>query len=236
MASTARTGSDRSDDVGVRFAPASGAGRSDTVRTMSTPTDLAATFAELHQGDTPLLMANAWDIGTAKSLAFLGYRALATTSAGHAAVLGRHDGGVSRDEAIAHAAELTTATGLPVNGDFEHGFADEPEDAAETYRLASEAGVVAASIEDWNRDAAADVRRRVGGRPRRRGGRGRPRRPCTSRPHGPLRAPHPWHRRPRRHDRPSPGVPGGRRRRARTRPASSRPTRSGPWSVRSTVR
>src|SRR5688572_21696617 len=120
---------------------------------MSTPTDLAATFAELHRGDTPLLMANAWDIGTAKSLAFLGYQALATTSAGHAAVLGRHDGGVSRDEAIAHAAELTAATGLPVNGDFEHGFADEPEDAAETYRLASEAGVVAASIEDWNRDA-----------------------------------------------------------------------------------
>ena len=110
-------------------------------------------FAELHRGDTPLLMANAWDIGTAKSLAFLGYQALATTSAGHAAVLGRHDGGINRDEAIAHAAELTAATGLPVNGDFENGFADEPDEAAETYRLASEAGVVAGSIEDWNRDA-----------------------------------------------------------------------------------
>jgi 2-methylisocitrate lyase-like PEP mutase family enzyme len=124
---------------------------------MSTPSashaDLAAAFAELHRGDTPLLMANAWDIGTAKSLAFLGYQALATTSAGHAAVVGRHDGGITRDEAIAHAAELTAATGLPVNGDFENGFADEPDTAAETYRLAAAAGVVAASIEDWNRDA-----------------------------------------------------------------------------------
>lgn len=98
-------------------------------------------------------MANAWDAGTAKALAFLGYQALATTSAGHAAVLGRRDGGVTRDEAIGHAADLTAAAGLPVNGDFEHGFAENLDGVAETYRLAAEAGIAGCSIEDWDRDA-----------------------------------------------------------------------------------
>ena len=118
--------------------------------TPTTPAERAATFSQLHHNDSPLLLANAWDVGTAKSLAFLGYRALATTSAGHAAVLGRHDGGVTHEEAIAHAVALTEATQLPVNGDFENGFADDPEEAAETYRLAAAAGVAGCSIEDYD--------------------------------------------------------------------------------------
>ncbi|MGH8997920.1 MAG: isocitrate lyase/phosphoenolpyruvate mutase family protein, partial [Acidimicrobiia bacterium] len=117
----------------------------------SDPAAVAVHFAELHQGPSPLLLANAWDAGTAKALAFLGFRALATTSAGHAASLGRHDGTVTREEAIAHAATLAAATPLPVNADFENGFADDPGDAAETYRLAAERGVAGASIEDYDR-------------------------------------------------------------------------------------
>lgn len=95
-------------------------------------------------------MANAWDVGTAKTLAFMGFAALATTSAGYAATLGRHDGAVTRDEAIAHAAELAAATPLPVNADLEHGFADSPDDVAETYRLAVVSGIAGCSIEDWD--------------------------------------------------------------------------------------
>lgn len=112
--------------------------------------DRSAAFSDLHHGDSPLLLANAWDVGTAKSLAFLGFKALATTSAGHAAALGRHDGGVSRNEALAHAAELAAATPLPVNADFENGFADEPADVADLYSEAAAAGVAGASIEDWD--------------------------------------------------------------------------------------
>jgi len=119
------------------------------VDAMTAP-DRSAAFSDLHHGDSPLLLANAWDVGSAKSLAFLGFKALATTSAGHAATLGRHDGGVTRDEALTHAAELTAATSLPVNGDFENGFADAPEDIADLYRQAAEAGVAGASIEDWD--------------------------------------------------------------------------------------
>ena len=116
---------------------------------MGTP-DRSSAFSELHHGDSPLLLANAWDVGSAKSLAFLGFQALATTSAGHAATLGRHDGGVTRDEALAHAAALAAATTVPINADFENGFADAPEDVAGLYREAAEAGVAGASIEDWD--------------------------------------------------------------------------------------
>ena len=96
-------------------------------------------------------MANAWDVGSAKLLAHLGYAALATTSAGFANSLGRLDGGVTRDEAIAHSAELAAATPLPVSADFENGFADRPEDVADNVTLASTTGLAGLSIEDWNR-------------------------------------------------------------------------------------
>lgn len=82
-------------------------------------------------------------------MAALGAKALATSSAAHAFTLGRPDmGGVSRDEALAHAEDIVSATALPVSGDFENGFADAPEDVAETVRLAAEAGLSGCSIED----------------------------------------------------------------------------------------
>jgi len=124
----------------------------------------AARFLALHQGERPLLLANAWDAGSAKLLAWLGFEALATTSSGSAASLGRPDYGVSRDEALAHCAALVVATELPVSADLENGFADDPAGVAETVRLAAEVGLAGCSIEDWSAtqrrlydaDAAAD--------------------------------------------------------------------------------
>ncbi len=83
-------------------------------------------FLALHDGDTPLLLANAWDPGTAKLFAHLGYEAIATTSAGHAATLGRRDGHVTLEEVLAHAGALAAATDIPLNVDFENGFARRP--------------------------------------------------------------------------------------------------------------
>ena len=116
---------------------------------MTPARDLGRRFLELHVKGTPLLLANAWDAGSARLLASLGFEALATTSGGHAGTLGRHDGKVSRDEALAHARDLTAATELPVSADLEKGYADEPGDVAETIRLAGETGLAGASIEDY---------------------------------------------------------------------------------------
>jgi len=106
-------------------------------------------LARHHGGDGPLLLANAWDAGTAMVLASLGFEALATTSSGHAATLGRLDGAVSRDEAIAHAGAIVAATELPVSADLENGFADDPAGVAQTVRLALGAGLAGCSIEDY---------------------------------------------------------------------------------------
>ena len=92
-------------------------------------------FLDLHFSERPLLLPNPWDLGSAKLLAAMGFKALATTSGGFAGSLGRLDGNVTREEAIAHAAAIAAATGLPVNGDFENCFADEPDGVAETVRL-----------------------------------------------------------------------------------------------------
>lgn len=115
----------------------------------------ADTFLALHVKGDPLLLANAWDVGTARVFAHLGFRALATTSAGHANALGRADGGVTRDEAIGHAAELSAATPLPVNADLENCFADDPAGVAETIRLAVDAGIAGASVEDYDQGNGA---------------------------------------------------------------------------------
>src|SRR3954468_21848003 len=112
-------------------------------------TELAERFRSLHQGDGPLLLPNPWDVGSAKVLASLGFQALATTSSGHAATLGRLDGSVTRDEALAHGAEIVGATELPVNADLENGFADDPAGVGETVRLAVDAGLAGCSIEDF---------------------------------------------------------------------------------------
>ncbi len=118
---------------------------------MTETNDRAARFLELHRKGAPLLLANAWDRGSAKLLASLGFEALATTSAGHAGTLGKRDGRVTRDEALAHSQELVAATPLPVNADLENCFADAPADVAETIRLAGETGLAGASIEDYSR-------------------------------------------------------------------------------------
>lgn len=112
-------------------------------------TDPGAAFRALHQPGSPFILANAWDRGSAKMLAALGAQAIGTSSAAHAFTVGRPDGGlVSRDEALAHAADLVAATPLPVSGDFENGFGHDPDDVVETVRLAAGVGVAGISIED----------------------------------------------------------------------------------------
>ena len=115
---------------------------------MTNPTDPVRHFLELHRKGAPLLLANAWDVGSARLLASMGYEALATTSAGHAGTLGRLDGRVSRDEALRHAEELVAATPLPVSADLERGFSESLDEVADTYRLARETGLAGGSIED----------------------------------------------------------------------------------------
>ena len=105
-------------------------------------------FRDLHQSGC-FVIPNPWDAGSARMMAGLGAKALATSSAAHAFTLGRADmGGISRDEALAHAEMIVAATGLPVSGDFENGFGDAPETVAETVRLAAEAGLSGISVED----------------------------------------------------------------------------------------
>src|SRR3954468_18949032 len=116
---------------------------------MGEQADRARRFDALHRGESPLLLANAWDSGSARLLASLGFEALATTSSGFAATLGRLDGSVTREEALAHAATIVAATPLPVSADFENGFADEPEGVEQTVRLAIDAGLAGCSIEDF---------------------------------------------------------------------------------------
>src|SRR5438046_7487510 len=116
---------------------------------MATQIQQAERFLALHSGPDPLLLPNPWDLGSAKLLASLGFAALATTSSGFAATLGRNDGSVSRDEAMIHAAVIVAATDLPVSADLENAYADDPAGAAETMRLAIEGGLAGASIEDF---------------------------------------------------------------------------------------
>jgi 2-methylisocitrate lyase-like PEP mutase family enzyme len=112
--------------------------------------DVADRFLSLHQGHSPLLMPNPWDRGSALLLESLGFQALATTSSGFAATLGRLDGMVTRDEALAHAAEIVEAVDVPVSADLENCFADDPAGVAETVRLAAQAGLAGCSVEDFS--------------------------------------------------------------------------------------
>ena len=109
---------------------------------------IADRFLALHHGGTPLLIPNPWDPGSAKLLAALGFQALATTSSGHAATLGKVDGSVTRAEALEHARLMAAAVDVPVSADLENGFADEPAGVAETVRLAADTGLAGCSIED----------------------------------------------------------------------------------------
>ena len=110
--------------------------------------DKAGTFLALHRPGKPLLLPNPWDAGSARILASLGFQAVATTSSGFAATLGRLDGSVTREEALAHAAAVVRATELPVSADLESGFADDPGGVAVTVRGALQAGLAGCSIED----------------------------------------------------------------------------------------
>lgn len=117
-----------------------------------TQQEKAERFLAGHRPGTPLLQPNPWDAGSARLLASLGFEALATTSSGFAATLGRQDGGVTRDEAVQHAAAIAAAVDVPVSGDLENCFADEPEGVAATIDLAIEAGLAGGSIEDFTGD------------------------------------------------------------------------------------
>src|SRR5437667_4698082 len=109
----------------------------------------AEEFRALHEGDA-FVIPNAWDAGSAKVLARLGFKALASTSSGFAFTLGRSDGGVTLDEVIAHTVELDRATDLPVSVDLENGYGPRPEDAAQAITRAAEAGAAGGSIEDYD--------------------------------------------------------------------------------------
>lgn len=112
--------------------------------------EIAETFRALHVPGRPLLMPNPWDAGSARLLASLGYPALATTSGGHAGTLGRLDGAVTDDEALAHAAQLVAAVDVPVSADLENGFGPGPDDVRRTARGAAGAGLAGFSIEDFD--------------------------------------------------------------------------------------
>ncbi|WP_349369938.1 isocitrate lyase/phosphoenolpyruvate mutase family protein [Salinarimonas sp.] len=113
------------------------------------PHDPGPAFRALHRPGDPFVLANAWDLGSARMLAALGAQAIGTSSAAHAFTLGLPDmGRVTREDALAHAEALVAATPLPVSGDFENGFGDAPDIVAGTVRLSCEAGLAGLSIED----------------------------------------------------------------------------------------
>src|SRR5579863_9434772 len=105
-------------------------------------------FRALHERNEAFIIPNPWDAGTAKILAHLGFAALATTSMGYAFSVGKRDGTLNREQALAGASVIVSATNLPVSADLENGFGDAPEDAAETIRMAAATGLVGGSIED----------------------------------------------------------------------------------------
>jgi 2-methylisocitrate lyase-like PEP mutase family enzyme len=119
---------------------------------MTALTGIAARFLALHLPGQPLLQPNAWDLGSARMLASLGFQAIATTSSGFAATLGRNDGGVTREEALEHGQALAAAVDVPVAADTENGFADDPAGVAEMVRLAAGTALAGVSVEDFTRD------------------------------------------------------------------------------------
>jgi 2-methylisocitrate lyase-like PEP mutase family enzyme len=119
-----------------------------------TRAEKVARLRALHEGPAAFVIANAWDAGSARVLAAHGFKALATSSGAAANTLGRHDGRISRDESLAHAKAVAEASDVPVSADLEKCFADDPEAAAETIRLAAGVGLAGGSIEDATGDKA----------------------------------------------------------------------------------
>jgi 2-methylisocitrate lyase-like PEP mutase family enzyme len=122
-----------------------------------TRADKAKQFRSLHEAPEAFVIANVWDGGSARMMAALGFPALATSSGASAGLLGRRDGRVTREEALAQARVICDATDLPVSADLEKGFGDAPEVVAETIRLAAEAGLVGCSIEDASGNPDAPI-------------------------------------------------------------------------------
>jgi len=120
-------------------------------------TDRYEQLLALHHRDRPLLFPNPWDAGSARVLAGLGFKALATTSGGFAATLGRLDGAVTREQALGHARTIAAAVDVPVSADFENGYADDPDDVAQFVREATDTGLGGCSIEDWSGTAIYDA-------------------------------------------------------------------------------
>jgi 2-methylisocitrate lyase-like PEP mutase family enzyme len=117
----------------------------------------ARRFLELHHGEGPLLLPNPWDRGSAKLLASLGFEALATTSSGAAATLGKLDGTMTREQTLENAAAIVDAAGVPVSADLENCFATDAAGVGETVKLALEAGLAGCSIEDYSGDRHAPI-------------------------------------------------------------------------------
>jgi 2-methylisocitrate lyase-like PEP mutase family enzyme len=117
----------------------------------------AQRFVDLHHAPSAFLIANAWDVASARILEGLGFPALATSSGAAAALIGRRDGQLTRDEALGQAVAMAAATTIPLAGDLENGFGHTPEDAALTIRQAAEAGLVGGSIEDASNDPAHPI-------------------------------------------------------------------------------
>ncbi len=114
--------------------------------------DKCIAFKELHEGDECFFIPNPWDAGSARLLEGMGFKALATTSQGYALTLGKHDGRVTLEEKLKHCREVAEATTVPVNVDFEDGYADEPEQVARHVRMVIETGTAGCSIEDFSRE------------------------------------------------------------------------------------
>ncbi|HEX8888950.1 MAG TPA: isocitrate lyase/phosphoenolpyruvate mutase family protein [Pyrinomonadaceae bacterium] len=124
---------------------------------MKTQREKAEKFKALHEQAEAFVIPNPWDILSARLLAGLGFKALATTSAGFANSLGKLDGQVTRDEAIEHCRDLCSVTDLPVSADLENCFADDPAKVGETILLGAQAGLVGGSIEDYSGDPASTI-------------------------------------------------------------------------------
>jgi 2-methylisocitrate lyase-like PEP mutase family enzyme len=124
---------------------------------MSEQAEHARRFMEMHHGERLLLLPNPWDRGSAKLLSSLGFEALATTSSGAAATLGKLDGAMTREQTLANAAAIVEAGGVPVSADLENGFATDASGVGETVRLALRAGLAGCSIEDHTGDGHAPI-------------------------------------------------------------------------------
>jgi 2-methylisocitrate lyase-like PEP mutase family enzyme len=122
---------------------------------MPTTAEKRSSFRALH-GQGFFILPNAWDGGSTRRLTSIGFKAIASTSAGAAWAAGRNDGELSRDEVLEHLRTLVAATDLPINADFENGFADAPEQVATNVAMAIDTGVAGISIEDWSGTAMYD--------------------------------------------------------------------------------